>query len=299
LARWAAHPWRRHAAVPALRLAALRLAAIAVAAGAVDACVIRRASSDLAAVIEASSLDADKAWARYERLRRWAVVPRLLSEVQPPLKQALVAAADYVAADFRRDRPTVRASHWEAARDWLEKASSLGDFDPVTAAKLNVAEGHLLRIDGERVRNGPNRAATLRQAIQRFEEAARLDASAPDPYVGLARIYSYGIVDAARASEALAAAERRGHPIGRRGHAQLGDAMKSRADRVRLLAARVRERPEERLHLREAATDYERALGFYEKAPGFGDVADNVRATRARLGEVRRRLSRIESGPDT
>jgi tetratricopeptide (TPR) repeat protein len=292
--RWLVRPSRQR-----VGLAAVRVGAVAVAAIAIDACVVRRASNDLVEVIQASSLDPDVAWARYEQLRRWAVVPILLGNVQPPLKHTLVAAADYVAADFRRDQPTVRASHWEAARGWLEKAASIGDFDPAIAAKLQVAEAHLLRIDAEGIRNDVDRTATLRQAIQRFEQAARLDGSAPDPYLGLARIYTYGLIDADRASEALAEAERRGHPIGRRGHAQLGDVMKSRADRLRQSAARVRALPEERLHLRAAAADYERALGFYGKAPGFGDVADNVRATRARLGEVRRRLGRLESGPDT
>ena len=294
VAAWMARPWRQR-----LRIAAVRVGAVALAAVAVDACVVRSASSDLVEVIQASSLDPDVAWARYERLRRWAVVPMLLGNVQPPLKHTLVAAADYVAADFRRDQPTVRLSHWTAARGWLTKAASIGEFDPAVAAKLQVAEAHLLRIDAERMRNDADRTATLRQAVQRFEQAARLDQTAPDPYLGLARIYTYGLVDADRASEALAEAERRGHPIGRRGHAQLGDVMKSRADRLRQAAGRVRELPEERLHLRAAVADYERALGFYGKAPGFGDVADNTRATRARLGEVRRRLSRIDAGPDT
>jgi hypothetical protein len=47
----------------------------------------------------------------------------LLGDVEPPLQQMLVAAADFVAADFRRDQPTVRASHWEVARGWLAERS--------------------------------------------------------------------------------------------------------------------------------------------------------------------------------
>jgi hypothetical protein len=130
--------------------------------------------------------------------------------------------------------------------------------------------------------------------VQRFEDAARSDPATPDPYVGLARIFSVGLIDFDRASWALTEAERRGQPLGHRGHAQLGDAIRSRAERFRQLASSVRGLPEERSYLRSAVDDYQQALTYYDKARGFGLVAQNVRLVRRRLWQSERRLSEIE-----
>jgi serine/threonine protein kinase len=282
--------WRSR--VPSLTL---RICVIAMLCLAADAYAVRQASYGLATELrDASSLDPDTGWARYQRIRRWAVTPFLMRDAQFALKERLVGAADRVLADFRRDQPTVRATSWRAARAWLEKAVALDDSDLRARALLRCAEAHLLRIDAEGRRPNAHRTVLLQRAALRFDDAAGLDPDLPDPYLGLARIYSFGLVDFERTLKALEAGEERGHAIGRRGHAQLGDAMKVRADRLRQAAEGVRGLPEEREYLGSAWEDYLRALAYYDNARGFGFVADNVRLIRRRLEQIDRRLADIE-----
>jgi hypothetical protein len=259
-----------------------------------DACAVRRASRDLVSDLHSDTrLDPDTAWGRYESIRRSATVPVFAADARHAVTESLVAAADRVLTDFRTDAPAVRATGWEASRAWLQKALSLDD-DRRIRARLASVDAHLLRIEAAARRNRAQRTALLRQAVERFEESARLDPTSPDPYVGLARVYSVGLIDFDRAAQALAEADRRGQPLGRRGHAQLGDAVRSRAEGLRQSALRVRGLPEERTYLESAANDYEQALTFYKDAPGFGLVAENVRLVRYRLALVRERLAEID-----
>ena len=54
----------------------------------------------------------------------------------------------------------------------------------------------------------------------------------PDPYLGLARLYVYSLRDVDRAEDALKAAEKRGHEMGRRERAQLADGYRDRGERL-------------------------------------------------------------------
>jgi serine/threonine protein kinase/tetratricopeptide (TPR) repeat protein len=261
----------------------------------INSCAVRSASRDLVSDLrDGRGLDPDTAWSRYEAIRRSAMFPRLAADAGRAVKQNLLASADRVLTDFRTDAPAVRATAWEASREWLENALSVDRSDSSVRARLTSVQAHLLRIQGAARRNEAQRTALLRQAVQYFEEAARLDPTTPDPYVGLARIYSVGLMDFDRASQALAEAERRGQPLGRRGHAQLGDAIRSRAEQFRQSAASVRGLPEELTYLRAAVDDYQQALAFYDNARGFGMVAENIRVVRKRLSQAERRLWELE-----
>jgi tRNA A-37 threonylcarbamoyl transferase component Bud32/tetratricopeptide (TPR) repeat protein len=276
------------------RFIAIALALMAVMTLA-DACAVRRASRNLVADIrEAPGLDPAVVWNRYDALQRRTDVRVFTADARAAVKEHLVAAGDRVLIDFRTDAPAVRAAAWSISRDWLEKALSLDEADARVRSRLSSVQAHILRIQGAARRSTAQRTALLRQAVEHFEEAARLDPTTPDPYVGLARIYSVGLMDFDRASHALTEAERRGQPLGQRGHAQLGDAIRSRADRFRQSAMSVRGLPEELTYLRAAVEDYERALTFYDNARGFGLVAENVRLARRGLAHARERLSEIE-----
>jgi eukaryotic-like serine/threonine-protein kinase len=260
----------------------------------VNACAVRRASKELVTDLQGGlGLDPNVAWGRYQSISGWASVPGFAADARMAVKDSLVTAADRVLTDFRTDAQAVRTTSWEASRGWLEKARSLDD-DRSVRARLATVEGHLLRIEGAARRNQVQRTALLRQAVQRFEEAARLDPRSPDPYLGLARVYSAELIDFERTAQALAEVEQRGQPLGRREHAQLGDAVRSRADRLRQAAASVRGLPEELTYLRSAMDDYQQALGFYDKARGFGLVAENVRLVRRRLAQAALRVVELE-----
>jgi len=277
------------------RFKAVRLAcALLVAAATIDACAVRSAADRLKADLQTKrTIDPDVAWQRYERVRQRAFAPFVMGDVGVEVRNILIGAADRVLDDFRGDAPSVRAGDWRAARAWLERAVALDTRDLATRAKLACAAGHVLRIQGEVHRPDAERDALLRGAVEQFENAVRLDPKAADPHLGLARIYSFGIVDFERASEALAEAERLGQPFGKRGHAQLGDASRARGDRFRQAAATVRGLPEEADYLRSAIRDYEQSLNFYEPAKGFGMVADNARLVRRRLAQAQKRLAEI------
>src|ERR1043166_3562454 len=154
-----------------------RIAAAALVLLTVDGYFAGRAAGHLRADISAQKVDARTAWARYERIRWWTVVPMVTSGLRTSIRDKLVADADRVLVDFRRDQPAVRASNWKTARDLLRNALSLG-ADAPTRARLLCAEAHLLRIDGR-----------FPEAIDLFQQAVRLDARSPDAYLGLARIY--------------------------------------------------------------------------------------------------------------
>jgi serine/threonine protein kinase len=262
----------------------------------INSCSVRSASRELVADLRnGSGLNPDSAWNRYDRIRRNAMFPIFAADAGAAVKDTLVAAADRVLIDFRADAPGVRAAAWDASRGWLEKALIVDRGDSRVRARLSAVQAHILRIQGAARRNAAQRTALLRQAVQHFEEAARLDPVTPDPWLGLARIYSVGLMDFERASNALTEAERRGQPLGRRGHAQLGDAIRSRADGSRLSAMSVRGLPEELTYLRAAINDYQQALLFYDNARGFGMVAENVRLVRRRLAQAEQRLAELES----
>jgi eukaryotic-like serine/threonine-protein kinase len=276
-----------------------RLAKIATALVAsmlfINSCSVRSASRDLVADLrEGPGITPESAWTRYDRIRRNAMFPVFTADAGAAVKDRLVAAADRVVIDFRADAPVIRAGAWEASRGWLEKALTLDEGDTRVRARLNVVQAHILRIQGAARRNEAQRTALLRQAVQLFEEAARFDPATPDPWLGLARIYSAGLIDFERASNALTEAEQRGQPLGRRGHAQLGDAIRSRGDRFRQSAMSVRGLPEEGSYLRAAINDYQQALTFYDDARGFGMVAANVRLVRRRLAQAEQRLLELE-----
>jgi hypothetical protein len=63
-------------------------------------------------------------------------------------------------------------------------------------------------------------------------EAQQLLPSSPDPQLGLARLYVYGLRDIDRADTALKEAERLGYRLGNREMGQLADGYRDRADRL-------------------------------------------------------------------
>jgi hypothetical protein len=65
--------------------------------------------------------------------------------------------------------------------------------------KLRICEGHLARINGTSHRS----AQELSQAVEKFDEAQRLLPKSPDPELGLARVYVYGLKDIDKGYEAF------------------------------------------------------------------------------------------------
>ena len=174
--------------------------------------------------------DVAAAHEKYDRLRGASPL-RVASRVRidDALGRRLVALADSVLGDFRQEDPTVAEVQWRQALSALQWAAELRhDGDGLKARQL-VCAGHLDRIAAQ----GKTRAEAKKlyaRAVDEFTQAASLDARSPDPYLGLSRVYSYGLNDVDGAAKAIAEADARGHKPGWRDHAQLGDGYLRRAD---------------------------------------------------------------------
>lgn len=236
-------------------------------------------------------------WDDYQALRHRSLLGIGLVGVQGAMKERLMSQAERVIADYRQDAPTVREAQWRDAATWLTDVLNLDPGDRAAAARLRYCEGHLRRIEGEtRKRRRLSAAPAFRDAVAKFEEAGRVDSRWPDPYLGLARTYIYGLDDLDKAIEALKLAERRGYRPGNRELVQLADGYRNRAERWRREAGAVRGLDQEHECLQKAAEDYRQALDLYQKAIGFGEASNSVRAIQARLDEVHQKL--LEEAPE-
>jgi hypothetical protein len=215
------------------------------------------------------------AWTRYASIRERSL-GLASGRVSEPLVSALLVHADRVIADFRHERPTVREKQWDQARTWLSYASRIQPSNERIVARLRYCEGHLARINGEaRLRDSSRRPQAeryLHDAVTRFEEAARLDRSWPDPWLGLLRTHIYGHEDADKGVEALNEAARRGYRPGRREFAQVGDAYQAKAERGRRDCDSAAEDRRCACLLR-CADAYRQAISWYGRAEGFAETS--------------------------
>lgn len=235
-------------------------------------------------------------WDDYQGLRHRSLLGIGLVGVRGAMRDRLMSQAERVIADYRQDAPAVREAQWRQASTWLTDILNLDPGDRAATARLRYAEGHLKRIEGEaRKRRKLSAAPAFHDAVARFEEAGRIDSRWPDPFLGLARTYIYGLDDLDKAIDALKSAESRGYRPGNRELVQLADGYRSRADRWRRESAAVRGLEQERECLQKAADDYRQALELYQKAIGFGEASSSVRAIQARLDEVQKKL--LEPSP--
>jgi tetratricopeptide (TPR) repeat protein len=170
----------------------------------------------------------------------------------------------------------------------LIRAMSL-DPDDTMRGELRLAEGHIARIEGG-LHKDP---ARLRDAIEEFEEAARLLPKSPDPELGLARVYLSGTLDIDKASAALDEAGKRGYPPGNREKLQLAYAYMVRGDREFWDSRDVRGLPQEKDQVQRAADDYQRAASLYQGVAPWGNANTMIKRLGDSLDSVNFRLSEI------
>jgi tetratricopeptide (TPR) repeat protein len=202
-----------------------------------------------------------------------------------------------VIANYRSPVPTVRERQWQIAQRSLQQALVLAPGNTTLRASLRYCEGHLHRIAGEadKLRH---RAATANQhfteAVSAFREAAELRRDWPDPFLGLARVFIYGLEDVDRASDALKQAEQLGYTMGDRETAQLADGYRARGDSLWQTARQLADMPQEAEYLQRASEAYRQAQQLYERIPGFPGVATNLRRTQRSLDLISERsLERV------
>jgi tetratricopeptide (TPR) repeat protein/predicted Ser/Thr protein kinase len=234
--------------------------------------------------------DPNEVWQKWTELSRSNPSSFLLRGPRKLVKQKLVAAVDHV-IDTYRNSDTVYEKQWAYARDMAARALAV-DPDDTVRGKLRLAEGHLARINGTVHRD----AANLNLAVEKFNEARRLMPRSPDPLLGLARVYVYGLKDIDRAYQALQDAQKLGFAIGNREKAQLADGYRDRADRLFWDSRNVRGLPQEKDEILRAKDDYSRALELYQEVAPYGNSNANIVRVEASLDSVNFRLNEIERG---
>jgi hypothetical protein len=208
-----------------------------------------------------------------------------------------------VMANYRTPLPTVRENQWKAARDALIRALPLAPRDTSLRAALRYCDGQLHRINGEASRTRGQQAVAQQEfteAVVAFREAAALRGGWPDPFLGLARTFIYGLEDVDRAADAFAQAEKLGHHSSERETTQLADGYRARGETLWRTAQTLRGMPQERDYLTRAADAYREALTRYSSTPGFGNAAQGIRETQGRLDRVELRLAdlaKVEGEP--
>lgn len=262
--------------------------------------LIGRRASRLASTVPLQEFAGlNNAWAEYSSLAGRSYIAGLgtLGLERALIRQSDVLA-DRVIANYRSPTPTVREAQWELAASVLRRALTAGPGDTGRRASLRYAEGHLHRIDGEAQKSRRQMAQAQRElaeAVSAFREAAALRPNWPDPHLGLARTFIYGLEDIDQGAVAMNEAEQLGYQIGARETAQLGDGYRTRGETLQRAAESLAGLPQEQESLTRAVEAYQRALELYSKIADFGDVPARIRTTQNRLAIAEQKLGRASN----
>lgn len=236
-------------------------------------------------------------WPKYEAIRDASVFGGGgVNNLRTALTNQTMVLAERVMANYRTPLPTVRENQWKAAREALARAVTAAPHDKALRAALRYCDGHLRRINGEASKargNGDNAQQHFTEALVAFREAAALRSDWPDPFLGLARTFIYGLEDVDRGADALEQAEKLGHHPGARETTQLADGYRARAESLSRTAQTLKGMPQERDYLSRASDAFRDALTRYSSVAGFGNAAQSIRETQRRLDSVEKRLSEL------
>ena len=230
-------------------------------------------------------------WDQYEALSRRSLRIGVIG-LERALAQQTGILSDRVIANYRTALPSVRETQWRLAREALAHAVSAVP-SAERKASLRYCDGHLHQIDGE-ARKARGKSVEAQQeftdAVTAFREAAQLRPNWPDPFLGLARTFIYGLEDVDRGADALTQAQHLGYTPGDRETTQLADGYRARAETLARTARTLAGFAQEQEYLTRSAEAYRRALDLYTKVVGFADVARTMRLTQRALDQVEQRI---------
>jgi serine/threonine protein kinase/tetratricopeptide (TPR) repeat protein len=226
--------------------------------------------------------DLDAIWERYQSAAHYSFGLGL-GAVRDELRSALVQQAERILDSYHGDNPRTTEKGWERAHHDFEAALDL-DYDRAARARMIYCQAHLDRIASQTLRaNGqkPDADKKLEDAVAGFRDAARRAPDWPDPYLGLARVYSYESFDLDALQKAIGELGKHGYPLGRREKAMLADGFRKKGIELQTRAEKTSE-ADDRLELLDRARDhFNQALSFYAEIPGYA----NSRANRADVAE--------------
>lgn len=235
-------------------------------------------------------------WSAYDTLRTHSYLGLGTRGLGRALERQTLILAERVASNYRTPAPTVREAQWTAAEKALEIALAHSPNNDLIRGTLRYTQGQLLRIDGEasKGRGQTDKAQrNLTDAVIAFREAAAARPNWPDPFLGLARTFIYGLEDIDRGADAIARAQQLGHAMGAREMAQLADGYRARAENLEHAAATVGGMPQEREFLTRSREAYQKALDYYTKIADVPDGATQTRSTQRRLDVIDRKLAEL------
>lgn len=281
----------------ARRLLRTALLVVVLAIALNEGCVALRAQRLVATVPMQEFGGLTSLWTSYDALIGRSYLGGLgVGGLEQALTRQTLILSERVMGNYRTPSPTVREAQWQAAANALRRALTVAPTDRDLRSTLRCAEGHLHRINGEAERSRGQAAKAQREfaeAVSAFREAAVLRPTWPDPFLGLARTFIYGIEDIDRGADAMNQAQKLGHPIGSRETAQLADGYRIRGETLERAAGKLIGMPQEREFLTRAAAAYRQALELYSKIANFADVPKHIRAAQNRLNIVERRLEGV------
>jgi tRNA A-37 threonylcarbamoyl transferase component Bud32 len=236
-------------------------------------------------------------WPQYHSLADWSFMGGAgVAKLESALAAQTMVLAERVMANYRTPLPTVRENQWKAARDALARAVGVAPGDHHLRAALRYCEGHLYRINGEAAKargEKPQAQQQFTEAVVAFRDATAFRSNWPDPFLGLARTFIYGLEDVDRGADALAQAEKNGHHPGERETTQLADGYRARGETLLRTAQTLKAMPQERDYLERAGEAFREALTRYSTVSGFGNAAISIRETQRRLDRIEERLREI------
>jgi serine/threonine protein kinase len=185
------------------------------------------------------------------------------------MRSSLMHAADDVIERYRNNSdPAIEDFDWEKAAVCLRHVLEIDRADRTAEGRLALCEGYL------NLEHAPAEAAQAK-----FQQSVSLIPRAPDPHLGLARIYIYSLKNVGKAIAELHEAQRLGFQLGPREMEQEADGYRFRAGVELKEAQRYREKSKtlEARYLRQAQRDYDRARQLYEPILGFSNVSVALR----------------------
>jgi tetratricopeptide (TPR) repeat protein len=214
------------------------------------------------------------------------------------LTQRTLALTDRVSGSYRMGLPPVRDAQGPWARDALARAIPVSGGDRRVRAAFRYCDGHLHRINGEahkRREEEDEAQRELTEAVASFREAADLQPDWPDPFLGLARTFIYGLEDNDRGADAMNQAQQRGYTPTERETVQLADGYRSRGQTLVRSARELSGLAQESDYLTRAIEAYTRALMLYTQATSVPNVPTSIRQTQRALDQAQDHLDEIST----
>ncbi len=244
--------------------------------------------------------DSEGYWSRYKGVHDEGLFKLGLPGLSEQMKLKLLNVAQRVFRDYAKDKPTARESDWTDARTSLARVLEIDPGDAYVKAATLYCEGQIERINGDAQkarRKTQDAAARYDNAVRLFGDAAELQPRWPDPHLGLAVVYAYGLLDADGAVAELDKAKELGLNLGEREIALRADCARLKADaRYEELRRMPRAQPDD---YRRAREQYAQALEKYRLILNFSDNARRyARDIEDKIEKLDDAIEELERPPD-